>query len=360
MTIKGVRVGICGLGLIGGSLAKAFHNKCGINSICALDSNKKSIEQAIKDGVISSGSDNYNIFSDCDIVFICTPIDEVVKCATLISKFSKAIITDTASTKSEILLNIPSDLRFIGGHPMAGAEVSGYNSSNDLLFENAIYVVIKPLNIAENDYNLLLELIKGIGAVPMELQASEHDKAVGMISHLPHIVAATLVNTVRGADNSVILKQLAAGGFKDITRIASSNANLWKQIIMSSDDTIIDILKQYINQIESLIKIIKNKDDETLIEFLSNAKEYRDAIALSKKGLLGSVAELYIEVSDKPGIIGKVTTILGNSGINISNLYIENNREYEGGCLRITLEKAIDSDRAVNILKENNLVCRAK
>lgn len=359
--ISALKIGICGLGLIGGSLAKAFRRKSGITFIYALDSDEGTINKAIKDNIITRGSTiDYNIFDNCDVVFICTPINSVVDNVMKIAKISNCLISDTASIKGNITANIPDNIRFIGGHPMAGSEQSGYMASSETLFENAVYIISKIENTTDADYQLMTELINSIGAITIDLDAISHDKAVGMISHLPHIVAATLVNSVSDKDKDGLLQRLAAGGFKDITRIASSESKLWEQILSSSGEIIIDILNDYKCSVEDLIDILNKRDSVKLTDYLDRAKNYRDNIISSRKGMLPTVSEIYVEVSDKPGIIGNIATLLGNNSINIKNLYIENNREYEGGSMRITLEKASDSDRAVAILNDNNYISRAR
>lgn len=347
------KIGICGLGLIGGSIAKALKIRSSDYYIVALDNNANNLERAYNDGVIDEYTDqDYSIFVDCSIIFICTPIDNVVGDVRKIREKSNAIITDTASTKQKIMSMI-QDNKFIGGHPMAGSEKNGYLASSDILFENAAYALCRNGNIDENDFNLIRNIVNEIGAIPLELSASEHDEAVGIISHLPHLVASSLVNTVADNKNSKLLSQLAAGGFKDITRIASSDESLWKQIIMSSGNYIEKILREYSFKINTLADMIANRDTQSLIKYLSQAKEFRELISDSRKGLLTSQKTLYVEVSDKPGIIGEVATLLGKNGINIKNLYIENNREYEGGSLRITLERTEDSEYASKLLSKN-------
>jgi len=356
---ENLTIGIAGLGLIGGSLAKAFRRIDGIY-IVALDNNPDYVKKALSEKVIDEGtSDDYKIFRDSDIVFIATPIFETVKAAIKINQVSGALITDTASTKKKIFEELPEDIRFIGGHPMAGSEKSGYSASSETLYENAVYALCKRDN-NEEDLNLIRELVEKIGAIPLILDYKDHDRAVGMISHLPHILAASLVNLTKKEDKKGILGMLAAGGFKDLTRIASSDNNLWEQILISSEDTIIDILDNYIEELRNLENNLIARKSGEIKDYLLSAKIYRNNLSNAKKGLIGRVAELIIDVSDEPGIIGSVATLLGRNNLNIKNLYIENSREFEGGCLRITLENNVDLSRAVKVLTDNGYSARAR
>lgn len=355
----GLNIGICGLGLIGGSLAKALRLRAGITRIVALERDENSLKAALEEGVIDSGSkDEYGIFMDSDIVFVCTPIDYVAECVRKISNISGALITDTASAKNAIMRNIPPDIRFIGGHPMTGSERNGYFASEVGIFENAVYALMPREDTSFSDYELLSTLLENIGALPLKIGKNLHDRAVGAVSHLPHVVAAALVDYVSGKDDSGILSRLAAGGFKDITRIASSDPKLWQQILLSSEGLETQI-RDFILTLETFRDALIRKDSDSLTALLKNARGYRDSL-VSLKGLIKSEAQLFIEVSDRPGIIGEVATLLGTNYINIKNLYIENNREYEGGVLRITLERAEDSEKAILLLSDSGHRCRTK
>lgn len=356
MNIKDLKIGICGLGLIGGSLAKAFKEKSNIINITAFDENESFLVNAFNQGFISGySSKSLSIFENCDIVFVCTPVLTVQRYVIEISKHTNAIITDVGSTKYEIL-NKAKDFKFIGGHPMAGSEKSGFYASDEALFENAIYVLCRGENIKNSDLNLLKELVVSIGAIPLEMDALEHDKTVGVISHLPHIISASLVNTAIEDNNKNILR-LAAGGFKDITRISSSNPKLWQEIILSSNNIIIEILDKYIEELIEIKNAISKKESEKILLFFTNAKKYRDEISENNKGLLSTYYELRVNVSDKPGIIGYVTTLLGKNDINIKNLNIQHNRDYEGGCLRFTFDTKELTKKARDLLTANGYVC---
>lgn len=350
--MKSLNIGICGLGLLGGSLAKAFHNYLSDFKLFIMDRDESTLKTVLADNLAyKTTKDDFSIFEDCDIVFICTPISFVGNCAKEISKVSNALITDVASTKKCILKDIPTDVRFIGGHPMAGSEKCGYSASRYNLFENAIYTLILRGTESQEDLTFLKNIIKTIKAIPYEMNVDMHERAVGVVSHLPHIIASSLVNQLRIEGEEDIFKKLASGGFKDMTRIASGDAKLWEDILLSSDD-LVQILEQYKINLDLVIELIKNKEKQRLFKYLNLAKEYRNTIK-DNKGILQSKSILAIDVNDKPGIIGKVATIFGENNINIKNLFIENIREYSNGALRITLEKDEDYTKALNILIKN-------
>jgi prephenate dehydrogenase len=354
-----MKVGILGLGLIGGSLAKALKAKAGITNIVAFERRQEFIDRAVNEGVIKEGYNvDFSVFRGCELVFICSPVETVAKFAKDISQFTSGIITDVGSTKNEIMAETEA-LNFIGGHPMTGSEKTSYLASDEKLFENAVYVLCKGKNCTQKDFDLLKQIVTLIGAIAIEMKPDEHDKSIGIISHLPHIVAAGLVNMAKDNDHGG-LNRLAAGGFKDITRISSSKPELWQQIISSSGSAISNILNEFILKLLEIKKSIDHEENGEILTYFENAKEYRDKLTENVRGLLPSQFEVWVEVSDKPGIIGNVATLLGENGINIKNMNIQNNREYEGGCLRLSIDSYIEAENAVKILNENGYSCNKK
>jgi len=350
-------ISLIGLGLIGGSLAKAFRRGSRDLKIYAVDSCTSSLRLAESEGVIDMG------FSECclevwnsDIIFICTPIRMTMEfIAQLSGKIKKdCIITDTASTKGEIccyLDSLEEPPVFIGGHPMAGTEKSGYINAFAHLFENAYYVLTPAETSTEAAITVLETLLRGIGAIPIIVPPQKHDLITGCISHIPHIVASTLVTLAQNNESdSGLIKLLAAGGFKDITRIASSNPVMWENIVLSNSDVIIHLLGEYKKIIDDMIDNIKCSEAKEIYNFFSNAKAFRDSFSTNSAGLIPPSFELIADIEDEPGIIGKIATLLGDNGINIKNINVSNSREFEQGCLKITLSDKDNTDRAFELL----------
>lgn len=346
--------GIAGLGLIGGSIAKALKQKAKIKTVIAWNHKKSSIRDAVSDGAISEKSST-DIFclKECDLIFICTPVGLVADTALkLYSIVPNAVITDVASTKASIMDMITQkapDMRFIGGHPMAGSEKTGYCASDHNLFENAYYVLCKGESASQSDFELVKSLVVNMGGIPVIINPLVHDRAVSLISHLPHIAASSL-SRLAGQNDDGFLSMLAAGGFRDVTRIASSSPELWTDIIKHNRDMIFKALSLYINELDTVRALLKNDDYDTLTKYLYDGRSFRDKLPQSGKGLIGKLPELRINVADKPGIIGEVATLLGEKGINIKNLHIQNSREYEGGVLRITISCDEDIEKTKSVL----------
>ncbi|MHB1453333.1 MAG: prephenate dehydrogenase/arogenate dehydrogenase family protein [Saccharofermentanales bacterium] len=375
MEIKGIRIGIIGLGLIGGSLARALRAKMGITPSIAVGRNEKVLRQALEDGNIAAFSTKITDIKDCDLVFVCVPVGRVFEIMDEISGFFKGIVTDVASTKASIAGYVGQNhpgMRYIGGHPMAGSEKVGYEASNANLFENAPYIlcnstadgstrqdsgeVIMHRPEERHDLEIMKTIAAGIGARVVMMAPGEHDLAVGLVSHLPHIAAYALVDAVK-SQNDDRLRTIAAGGFRDATRIASSDPDLWADILCDSGETVAGLLDRYIGSLTNLKQRLEEKDRGALLKVFESAKEYRDGMALPGKNKDGTV-QLWVEIDDKPGMIARVSTIFSNAKINIRNIGIQDSREYEGGSLRITLSSEPDAVYGAKLLTDANMSVR--
>lgn len=350
-------VTVIGLGLIGGSIAKALNKKANIKKIIGIDLNQQVISRALDEGVISHGSDDIipDIY-DSDLVFICAPIDKTLEWIKKIIPHvnPRCILTDVGSTKSQLIRQIeqlPDDFIFIGGHPMAGSEKSGFSSSQIHLFENAYYILTPCAKSTSASVQVLSDIVRQFGSIPLQLSAQLHDQITGAISHVPHVISAALVNMVKQADTSEqYMQRLAAGGFKDITRISSSNPEMWQSICFNNQEAVIEILNGYINILKDFIDSLQSKNPIGVYDFFSNAKEFRDSFASKVTSLIPNTYELIIDVIDRPGIIGEVATLLGRNNINIKNININNNREFEGGVLILSLADIQSLEKADEIL----------
>jgi len=354
------KITIIGLGLIGGSLARALHEKLGINEIIAVDNDRESLDLALKEGVICSAlsEPDHSVYNS-DIIFVCTPVNQIIRYIDeLAGKVSeRCIITDVGSIKGEVARHVesmPNPPCFIGGHPMAGTEKSGYANSLSHLFENAYYILTPGSAAAPGSVEALSAVIEGIGAIPLIMSADDHDQATGGISHLPHVLAAALVNLVKDIDNGTgRIAMLAAGGFRDITRIASSNPDMWKNIVLNNRDHVLQLLKMLNMKLGEFACRLESGDSKEIYDFFDEARQFRDSISDHGHGLLPRIHKIIVDVEDRPGIIGEIATILADSNINIKNINVANSREFEQGCLVITLPDIDSVNIAFDLLRES-------
>lgn len=364
--MKQLCIGFIGLGLIGGSIAKALranHYTCTIVAYEKEDvSSIDYLQIALSDGTIHKISHNLTEdFASCDIIFLCAPIQVNISYLPQLKSCIKdtCILTDVGSVKSIMHTAIASydlEQHFIGGHPMAGSEKSGYLNSSEFLLENAYYILTPTNKVAKKQVSLFTNIIKRINAIPIALDPKDHDSITADISHVPHIIAAELVNLVKESDDPTEKRKLlAAGGFKDITRIASSSPAMWQNICLTNKDSIIHSLKKFQSNLDQVITALENQDSEYLYQIFESAGIYRNQIPNSK-GIIQRIYELYIDITDEAGAIAIIATLLGSNGISIKNIGIIHNREFEQGVLRIELYSEEALLKAKKSLQSHNYV----
>ena len=277
-----MKIGILGLGLIGGSIALAAKNRLNAD-IAAVSRSIVPLEKAYADGIVNKYStEDLSIFSDCEIVFICTPVDKITQYCKELGKYTTkdTIITDVGSTKEHICRQMEKmpDINFIGGHPMAGTEFSGYSAAKENMFDNAVYVIAPLKNSKQEHIEKLENFAKGIGARPIIADPVAHDKAVAAVSHIPHIIAYSLSNTASHMNDKYdLVHNLAAGGFKDTTRVASSGAEIWCAICRENKENVLQAGKLFADKMNEALTLLGNDDYEKLSEFFREAKIFRDS-----------------------------------------------------------------------------------
>ncbi len=355
------KVGIIGLGLLGGSIAKALKGRLHTKKIVAANRNEDVLLTAYNEGIIDEyATDVTEIFCGCDVVFICTPVNLICSYAKKLTSFvdSSCVVSDVGSTKGNIyeeMKEFKGKFHFIGGHPMTGSEKFRYSASKEHLFENAYYI-LTPDESVPNEY--LEEFKKGLeafGAIPIVVSPHEHDYIVASISHVPHIIASALCNNVKNLDtDEKHMKLLAAGGFKDITRIASSNPAMWESICMDNQKEIIKVLGSLENVISDIkTKIFKN-DNSSVYNYFEEARLYRNSFSSTSKGSFIKMYDINVDILDKPGSIAVIAVLFSANSINIKNMSIVNNREQEGGVLHISFDSEEQRQQSIKVLREMN------
>ena len=365
-----ISIGFIGFGLIGGSIARAL-KKVSISEsstehfeIIAYDYHvnrtNHDLLMALHDGTIDKISKDLTAdFSQCDIIFLCAPVLSNINYLQELKPIIKpsCIITDVGSVKGNIhkaVTELSLTHNFIGGHPMTGSERTGYSNSNALLLENAYYILTPTEDTKECTMQYFKSLVKKMNAIPLIIDYNEHDDVTAAISHVPHIIAAELVNLVRRSDDSEEkMRTLAAGGFKDITRIASSSPIMWQNICLSNTSSVKHFLKRYIDSLGEVLNALNERNAEYIYQIFETASTYRDSIP-NKRGLMIQVHEVYIDITDEAGAIATIATLLGSNSINIKNIGIIHNREFEQGVLRIEFYDDKTLSEATTLLKSHN------
>lgn len=282
------KVVIIGVGLIGGSIGKAIRRLKLADEVIGIfrsqkpkvKSQKSEMTEAIKLGAIDICTQNLREgVKDADLVIIATPVKRIASIAKKVSNYAPkgCIITDVGSTKKSIVSSAESALSrgiyFVGGHPMAGSEKKGVEFCNDRLFEGAVCILTSTDRTYAKALNKVLKLWEAIGSKVIIVSPDTHDIAVARISHLPHIVACSLLNIINNKEAS-----FCSGGFRDITRIASSDPLIWRDICLENRDNIIDAIDRFSLRLAKLKKLISAQDAKKLMKEFRQAKKIRERI----------------------------------------------------------------------------------
>jgi prephenate dehydrogenase len=238
---------------------------------------------------------------------------------------------------------------------MTGSEKIGYLNSYAMLLENAYYILTPTEKTPEIMVKLLYDLVERMGSIPIILGAKEHDEITAAISHVPHIIAAQLVNLVRESDDtSEKMRALAAGGFKDLTRIASSSPIMWQNICLTNSGEIKRLLDRYIDYLQVASNALSTMDGNYLYQMFDTAGEYRNAIPNKSIGLMKKLFEIYLDIMDEAGAIATIATLLASNQISIKNIGIIHNREFEEGVLKIEFYEEQAQRNASTLLTRHN------
>jgi prephenate dehydrogenase len=338
------RIAVVGVGLIGGSFGLALRRKLPETEVIGVD-HPAVLDEAIAAGAVSAGFPVNRLdaaVADADLVLLCAPIREILQHLPAVAAAIRpgALVSDVGSTKTRIVeladRIFPADRHFIGGHPMAGAEGRGVRWADALLFENAAYVLTPSRPLPPELMQAFGSLIERIGAKILLLTPAMHDRVAAAVSHLPQVLAVTLMNLVaeQQKDSPYFLK-LAAGGFRDMTRIASSPHAVWEPIVETNREAILEFMDAFIDAFRGTRKMVETGD---LKKAFQGAARHRFSIPKDTKGFLRPHHDLLVRVEDRPGVLAAVTAALAGASINIKDIEILKVREGEAGTLRLSFE----------------------
>jgi prephenate dehydrogenase len=269
------------------------------------------------------------------------------------------IVTDVGSTKSLIVkqakTHFTRECHFIGGHPMAGSEKGGWENADSYLFENVIYVLTPMPDSPPNATKALMSLLQTLGAQMVLLDAEEHDRVAADVSHLPHLLAMTLTNFIaRAGVASEPRMKLAAGGFRDMTRIAASPFSIWRDILSSNQMNIRQSLHDFIAALQQLAGDL---DKQEIADTFQRANQLRQLIPRDTRGFLQPHFDITVAAPDRPGEIARMATALAAGNINIKDIEVLKVREGEGGTLRLAFDSEASREQAMVILERVGFRC---
>jgi prephenate dehydrogenase len=360
------KVAILGLGLMGGSLGLVLAKK----GLCVTGwaRNPATVQEAYRIGAINYfPSSLEDAVTGAKYIFVATPVTTIGQMIKNCLPFTApgTIFSDLGSIKEAILTEVFSFLPpthfFVGAHPMTGSEQQGITATDPFLYQNAPYIIIDDPRTPRLAAEQVMELLRTTGAHFLTLTAVEHDRIVATVSHLPHLMAAVLAETA-GLEEELHpgTLGLAAGGFRDTTRVATGSPDIWEGILLGNRLRVLEA----ITTLQSRLEIFKNSlmagDREKLRGILEKAREVRTQIPLKNKGFLTLLREMVVVIEDKPGAIEEVLHHLAQAGLNIKDIEILRVREGEGGTLRLALETSEAVEEAVRILEAQGFKVRTK
>lgn len=238
---------------------------------------------------------------------------------------------------------------------MAGSHKNGIQASRKHLFENAVYILIPTNHHMEKELDKVKTILQPTNSHFIVLKPKEHDEMTSVISHFPHLIASSLVHQAKKwEDKHAFLPELAAGGFRDITRIASSNPKMWEDIFYHNRGQMIHLLDEWIQEMKRMKDILKEEAKSKMIHYLKQAKDYRDGLESSKRGALPSYYDLHVDIEDRPGALLAVLQILAEAKISLTNVQILEIREGLTGVLRLSVATKEAQEKSYQLLTEHN------
>lgn len=353
---------IAGLGLIGASMALGIKRDHPDYKILGYNRSQASRDIALERGMIDRATDDFASFAPlADVIILTLPIKQTItflqELATLDLK-EGVIISDAGSTKSAIVATAENcfadkPVRFVGVHPMAGSHKTGAASADVNLFENAYYIFTPSSLTSPDTLEEMKDLLSGLHARFIEIDAEEHDRVTSQISHFPHILASGLMEqTASYAEEHEMARRFAAGGFRDMTRIAESEPGMWTSILLSNREIIIERIEDFKRRLDEVGQAISKGDENQIWNFFNQAREQRQVMEIHKRGGVDSSFDLYVDVPDEENVILRILELL--RGTSLVNIHInEENREDVHGILQISFKNAQDLKRAEQVITEN-------
>ncbi|MDO4182962.1 MAG: prephenate dehydrogenase/arogenate dehydrogenase family protein [Coriobacteriia bacterium] len=328
-------VAVMGLGLIGASFAASLKAAFPAVYILGVDTDEESctvcVQKGWADKACTPDDPAFKEFvtAQANLAVIATPVPSVPDYLKLLAEWRfEGIVTDTASTKAHIsqvadeVLPFPEN--YVPGHPMAGSEVNGVHGARPDLFKGAHWILCPNENTPAEHFTRLHELITGLGARVVSLPREQHDQAVAIVSHVPHFVASSLMHlATRHTDEQSALLRLAAGGFKDSTRIAAGSPKLWCGIAFDNAEALAGGLTEMRDILDSFIGAIESGNKERVTAMLTESANARRAIPAAWVPNTEDLLEVRVPMQNRSGVVAEVTTIASSVGCNIQSIEID-------------------------------------
>jgi prephenate dehydrogenase len=348
------RVAVVGTGLIGTSIAMASV-RAG-ETVRGFDADPDALARAADRAGLTPSATLEECVAGATLVFVCTPISELSGLVSEILRLAPlAIVTDVGSVKSRVMSGVdttadPAHLdRYIGGHPMGGSERSGPDHASASVLDGVVWVLSPASAVPEATVARLATWVEKVGARPVPMDPERHDRLVAMVSHLPQVASTALMGLAaaeEAGEPEILL--LAAGGFRDLTRLAASSPHLWSDILLANGEAIVRAIDLYVERLTRLRTLIGQANAAEVERAFGEAKRARLSLA-AKPQVKAGVAVLQVPVPDRPGVLAEVTATMSDAGVNIEDLQIVHSPEGGRGTVHLTVaaDAAEDAERVL-------------
>lgn len=347
---------ILGIGLIGGSVGLAARrDQCdGVREVVGFDPDPETRRQAIELGAVDVAADSVSeACAGADLVFCAAPVGELTALvrSALESVGEGTVVTDVGSTKRQIVAELGTDPRFIGGHPLAGAETSGVSNARAELLEGARWYLTPTPTSSGVLYDRLQRTISALGSRPQAIEAAAHDRLMATISHLPHVVANVLVSQAREelSRDSENMPEVGPS-FRDATRVAGSNPAIWTDIFDSNREAVGDAIEMAGRRMLESADLIRTGDRDAVAEWHSAAADDRRLVSESQL-TDGPLRELRVTIHNRPGALASLALALGEAGVNITDMALYPANDMSTGAVSLWLSGSDNTERAAELVR---------
>lgn len=347
-----MRLSVVGVGLIGGSIGLAARQRLGA-TVTGYDSDEAALGQAVDRGAVDETAGNLReAVAGAEAVFVATPVGVLAEAVTaaLAGAGADCVVSDVGSTKRGIVA-AARDPRFVGGHPLAGAETAGVEHARGDLFEGATWYLTPLPTTSGVLYERLHRLLRGLGARPSAVDPEWHDNVLAAVSHLPHVLANTLVGQASGALSAEPRSIPHTGpSFRDATRVAGASSAVWTDIYISNADALVRQIEETAAGLEQVAQALRRRDARWITSWNERAATQRARLIESQLGA-GPLLELRASVPNRPGVVAQLALELGRAGVNIVDLALHPAPDMSEGVIALWVSGQAAARRAQELVR---------
>ena len=347
-----MRIAVVGVGLIGGSIALAARERLGA-TVAGHDPDPEALREALERGALDEASEDLrDAVRDAEAVFVAAPVGALPEAVTavLAAAGQRCVVSDVGSTKREIVSAV-NDPRFVGGHPLAGAETSGVVHARGDLFEGATWYLTPVEDTSGILYERLHRLLRSLGARPAAIDPEAHDAILASVSHLPHVLANALVGQACETLSEGGERLPATGpSFRDATRVAGASSSVWTDIYLSNADALAERIEATVARLEQVAEALRARDGEWITSWNDRAATERARLIEAQLGSAG-LLEIRASVPNRPGVVAQLALELGRAGVNIVDLALHPAPDMSEGVVALWVSGHEPAGRAAELIR---------